>query len=330
MNYKAKSIIYFEGDSSEKIYILQSGKVCLISVDIETGQENRELVKTGEFFGVKSSLGRYPREETADVLSDSIVLMFNIPEFENLIYTNLRINLQMLKVFSNQLRRIHKQVRSLLSIGEQVDAEAGLYSIGEYYYKNQKFKQALYAFRRYLTYYPAGSYQAQATDYLIKIEKYPKGGAPASAPSPQIKAPGSVHKAVPKQKEEESADTKLYYDGVSFFSQEKYDEAINCFRQYVAGNQDGEYTVKAVCDIGKSLFQLKKYDECIKHFTGMIQKFPKHPDLPEFLLYLGLSCDSKGDRQKAEGFYKKVISMCEDGSEVKRKAKNALKAIGGK
>ena len=157
VKYKAKSIIYFEGDSSDKIYILQSGKVSLISIDIENGQEIREMVKTGEFFGVKSSLGRYPREETADVLTDSVVMVFTVPEFENLIYTNPRINMQMLKVFSNQLRRLHKKVRSLMSIDEQTDAETGLFNIGEYYYKNQKYKPALYAFRRYLTYYPAGS-----------------------------------------------------------------------------------------------------------------------------------------------------------------------------
>lgn len=330
MNYKAKSIIYFEGDASDRIYILQSGKVCLINIDIETGLETRELVKTGEFFGVKSSLGRYPREETADVLSDSTVLVFSVPEFENLIYSNPRITLQMLKVFSNQLRRIHKQVRSLLSIDEQVDAEAGLFNIGDYYYKNQKFRQALYAFRRYLTYYPAGAYQSQATDLMIKIEKYPNGGAPAG-PANTGKKPERTAPHVPKPavREAESADVKLYYDGVSFFSQEKYEEAISCFKQYVSKNPEGEYHVKSLTDIGKSYYMLKMYDECIRHFTAMIQKFPKHPDLPEFLLYLGLSCEGRGDKVKAEGFMKKVIAMTEEGSEIKRKAKNVLKTFGG-
>jgi TolA-binding protein len=324
VKYKAKSIIYFEGDISDKIYILQSGKVSLISVDIENGQELREMVKTGEFFGVKSSLGRYPREETADVLADSVVMVFTIPEFENLIYTNPRINMQMLKVFSNQLRRLHKKVRSLMSIDEQTDAETGLFNIGEYYYKNQKFKPALYAFRRYLTYYPAGIWQGQATDYLIKIEKYPQGGAPAGSLNQKAQTGKK-----PSAPEEESKDSKLYYDGLGFFSQEKYEDAINNFRQYISANPDGEFMVRAVNEIGKSFFLLKRYDDCIKHFTGMIQKFPKHPDLPEFLLYLGLSCDAKGDKQRAAGFYKKVITMCEDGSEVKRKAKNALKTLGG-
>ena len=63
--YKANSIIYFLGDMGDKVYILNSGKVSLNYEDIETGQEIHDLVKTGEFFGVKSALGRFFREETA-------------------------------------------------------------------------------------------------------------------------------------------------------------------------------------------------------------------------------------------------------------------------
>jgi len=336
LKYKAKSIIYFEGDISDKIFILQSGKVSLISTDIETGKENRELVKTGEFFGVKSSLGKYPREETADVILDSVVLIFTVSEFEKLIYTNPRITIQMLKVFSNQLRRIHKQVGNLLSEEEQVDQEKGLFGIGEYYFKNQKFKQALYAFRRYLTYYPAGILQAKATEYLVSIEKCPPGKTPAvssgpapsssSGPASSVASLSALSAAV---KEEGESTTSVYYDGMTLFSKENYEEAINCFRQYVSANPDGEYVVKALTDIGKALYLLKKNDECIKHFTSMIQKFPKSSELGDFLLHLGLSHEAKGDKAKAESFFKKVIDISEEGSETKRKAKAKLKALGG-
>ena len=323
LKYKAKSIIYFEGDISDKIFILQSGKVSLISTDIETGKENRELVKTGEFFGVKSSLGKYPREETADVVLDSVVLMFNAAEFEKLIYTNPRITLQMLKVFSNQLRRIHKQVGNLLFEAEQVDQEKGLFGIGEYYYKNQKFKQALYAFRRYLTYYPAGILQAKATEYMVGIEKgKPSVGAPGK---PAAGASDTSSGAA-----EGDSGTAMYYDGVTLFSKENYEEAISSFKQYISANPDGEFVVKALIDIGKAMYSLKKNDDCIKHFTSMIQKFPKSPDIGDFLFYLGLSYEAKGDKVKAESFYKKVMELSEEGSETKRKAKNKLKELGGK
>ena len=62
----------------------------------------------------------------------------------------------MLKVFSNQLRRIHRQVQNLMVSDEQVNPETGLYKIGEYYMKNKRYGQALHAYKRYLVYYPTG------------------------------------------------------------------------------------------------------------------------------------------------------------------------------
>jgi CRP-like cAMP-binding protein len=68
MHYNANSVVYFTGDMGDKIFILQSGKIILKTIDIETGEELTDLIRTGEFFGVKSALGHYPREEDAIVL----------------------------------------------------------------------------------------------------------------------------------------------------------------------------------------------------------------------------------------------------------------------
>lgn len=319
IKYKAKSIIYFVGDNSEKIYILQAGEVCLTCIDIETSEENRELVKTGEFFGVKSVLGKYLREETADVLSDSVILVFESKEFETLIYTNHRILLQMLKVFSNQLRRVHKQVRSLLAIDEQADAETGLFNIGEYYFKNKKMQYAVYAFKRYLTFYPKGVYQEQVLQFLTQMQNKKNGktytnvGIEAVAPSPA--------------KSSRDDGSNIYFDGVNFFTQEKYEDSINCFKKYIERNPEGEFTIKAFCEIGKIFYILKKYDECLRHFTALAQKYPKSPEFPEFLLYLGLAYEGKDDIAKATGFLKKLVSIAEEGTEIRRKARKALKHL---
>ena len=53
MQYSKGSIIYFEGDMDDRIFILQQGSVLLTSTDIETGKPVAESVKNGEFFGVK-------------------------------------------------------------------------------------------------------------------------------------------------------------------------------------------------------------------------------------------------------------------------------------
>jgi len=183
-NYRANSVIYFRGDTvSDKVFVLQQGKVSLNYSDIETAKEIRETIQTGEFFGVKSALGKYPREENAVVLSDAQVLIFSVPEFEVFAQAQTRIIMKMLKVFSNQLRRVHKQVDNLLEKNEAQSPEAGLFKAGEYYLKARQYSQAKYIFSRYLTYYPAGRMAEQASHYLEAAEnssvKYGDGKGPA-------------------------------------------------------------------------------------------------------------------------------------------------------
>jgi hypothetical protein len=91
--------------------------------------------------------------------------------------------MKMLKVFSNQLRRVHKQVDNLLEKNEAQSPEAGLFKAGEYYLKARQYSQAKYIFSRYLTYYPAGKLAEQASRYLEAAEngsvKYGDGKGPA-------------------------------------------------------------------------------------------------------------------------------------------------------
>ena len=152
--YKSGSIIYFEGDKSEYIYILKGGRIILTSIKLDSNEEVKEDVRPGEFFGVKSAVGRYPREETAQSIGDTVVLALPIPEFERLIIKNVNVVRKMLRVFSNQLRKVHKIVRSVMGEEDSINAEAELFKIGEYYYKEGVFKHAQYAFKKYLDYYP--------------------------------------------------------------------------------------------------------------------------------------------------------------------------------
>ena len=103
-------------------------------------------------------------------LEDTVLLAFSVNEFESLALSNTRIIMQMLKVFSNQLRKIHKRVSSMMAAKEHSDPEDGLFSVGEHYLKQKKFKQASYVFGRYLTYYPSGRKADQATACLQQAE----------------------------------------------------------------------------------------------------------------------------------------------------------------
>ena len=293
VQYRANSIIYFKGDQSERIFLLNSGKVSLSYVDIETGQEVRDMIKMGEFFGVKSALGRYMREETAIVQQDATVMVFSVPEFEQLASKNTRIITKMLKVFSNQLRRIHRQVQNLMVSDEQVNPETGLYKIGEYYLANKRYGQALHAYKRYLVYYPSGTYATEATNKLSQAEEF------------------------------------LSRYAVSLVSQEKYVDAFKAFKKILEGGPDPEYLAKTEFEMAKCLFYLKQYDNCIKSFTAIAQKFPKHPEMKDALFFVGRSYEEKGDKGKAAGLYKKIISMGPEDDAVVRKVRKALRVMEG-
>ena len=167
--YKSGSIIYFENDKSEYIYILKSGRVLLTYTKIDTGEEIKEDVRQGEFFGVKSALGKYPREETAQTIGETVVLVLTLADFERLILKNVNVVRKMLRVFSNQLRRIGKTVRTVLGESDSVAPDVELFRIGEHYYKAGDYTKASYAFKRYMEYYPDTDYAKVAMDRIKSI-----------------------------------------------------------------------------------------------------------------------------------------------------------------
>lgn len=327
MSFKANSVVYFRGDVSDRIYILKSGRVSLNSTDIETGQEIHDYIQTGEFFGVKSALGKYPREEDAVVLSDSSVLMFTVPEFEQLVSQNTRIIMKMLKVFSNQLRRLHAKVSGLLAEEEQENPEMGLFNIGQYYLGKKRYQQALYAFRRYLTYYPSGRMNAKATEFAQKAEQFAQEYGAGKGPSITGVSSGVEEVSKPDRGRQLSDAAKEFYAAVSTFSQQKYAEALKAFKTIAENGSDEEYRIKSLFEMGRCFYSLKQFDACIKHFTGLIQRYPKIPELPDALYYVGQSYQEKGDTTRAASFYKKIVSMPGAGEALLRKVRRAMKSL---
>ena len=153
MQYTKGSIIYFEGDREERIFILQNGSVLLTSVDIESGQTVSEHVKNGEFFGVKSALGHFAREETATALVPTSVVALTVPEFEQLFSNNKALIMKMLKVFSGQLRQIHKKTESILNKITE-DQISGLLAVGKAFYEEEQFSSASDVYEKFIKRYP--------------------------------------------------------------------------------------------------------------------------------------------------------------------------------
>ncbi|MBN1410877.1 MAG: tetratricopeptide repeat protein [Spirochaetales bacterium] len=315
--YKSNSIIYFKEDiNNDKIYLLNEGKVVLNYLNIETGQDIHELIKTGEFFGVRSAFGRYPREETAMVTQDSKVIVFSVPEFEQFVSSNSRIILKMLKVFSNQLRRIHKQVQNLLNAENQTNPEIGLFNIGEYYLNAKKYNQALYALKRYLVYYPSGEFSKKVTGYIKMAQEYVTKYGEGGGPPVTTAKPTETAVQKPQQTKVMSPIAQKFYNAVTLIGQADYSGALKALNAITQQSEDEEYKLKALFETGKCYFNLKQYGSCIKCYMSLVQNYPKHPDMKEALYYIGQCYEKKGDKPKALEIYRRVLKMTAESEQL--------------
>ena len=331
LQYRSGSLIYFQGDVADKIYILQNGKVSLVYQDVETGTDLRDPVQPGEFFGVKSALGRYAREENAVVLADTTVMSFTVPEFEAVAAANSRIIMKMLKVFSNQMRRVHKQVTKLMAKEEQEPAD-GLFNVGEFYLKNRRFAHAKYIFSRYLKCYPSGRHAVAAAKNLELAERsQPYGGVSARPgamqPPAQPRPPASSGNTAANTPSSKSSDA--FYDALSLVTQGKYQEALMSLKAIIDQNADPELTAKASFEIGRCMFLLNKFEDSLRYLTGMLTKYPKHPELTDVIFVMGQCNEKLGRKDQAAAFYKKILSMgVNDNDGTVAKVKRALNALG--
>ncbi|MDR0374309.1 MAG: cyclic nucleotide-binding domain-containing protein [Treponema sp.] len=340
LQYRANSVIYFEGDAAEKIFLLQAGSVKLLHVDIESGKDVSEPLSKGEFFGVKSALGHYPREEDAIVAQDSTVLAFSVSEFEDLATKNALLILKMLKVFSNQMRRTHKQVASLMNNAESQNQkpEDGLYQLGKFYFKNKKYAYTQHIYSKYLTYYPDGAYvDTVRTDLNAAVSFIARYGdglrvkKEADPPPDKAGLAGDASDGLQASLSGGDSDpARRYNEAMELVSQKSYIAACQVLKKLADGG-DSEFAPKSSFEIGHCLFLMGKYNECIKYYTQIITKYPKHASIGEALFFMGQACEGAGDDTLAMEFYKKsslaAIPQKDDG--VSLKAVRALKRLQG-
>jgi TolA-binding protein len=248
------------------------------------------------------------------------VISFSVPEFENLALSNNNLIMKMLKVFSNQMRRTHRQVASLMKDEKSQNPEVGLFSTGEYYLKNKRYAYAKHIFNHYLIYYPNGKFAAKVTANLGIIETYIAKYGDGSAKNPFDEDDLELQ-------EEGSDISKQYSDALDLILQGKYMNACQALK-VIADENDIDFTPKSMFEIGHCMFLMEKYEECILYYMRMISQYPEHPSLVEVLFFMGQSHEKCGRKDQSASFYKKALSLIDDkNGAVYQKIKHALKVL---
>lgn len=321
--YKTGSIIYFEGDKAQYVYILKQGNLQSIHISIETGNETREQIRVGEFFGVKSVLGRYPCEETIQVLSDSTVLVLAPSEFEALATANTPIVIKMLKVFSNQLRRVNRKVRELLSEPLEVaNPTAEIFKIGEFYYKSKQYGKAIYAYTKYISY--AGNSGAHTGDAKAKLAECKSilgveltaedRQAQTSMPPPLIDDSILDTDFNFNETASEAYDMRKELDaGLALMTQNQTQAALTKFLEIGQKNAENDFDratqERARFETAKCYLAMRQWDSAIQIFLGLVKQNPRADFVKEALVLTGKAHEGKGELDKAFAYFSKVSTL---------------------
>lgn len=358
-NYNGGSIVYFQGDTGNDVYVLQKGRVSLISTALESGEEIKEEVKLGEFFGVKSTLGNYPREETAQVYGNTSVIVFSSQEFEQYCLKNTRLIMTMLRVFSKQLRDVHRAVREILKADEARNPAFELLNTGESFYRNGNIDHALYALDKYLSYNPNGRNVSRAQELVQMAKKglsYPIN-FPEPAPEDDPNAgPGGSNvsnlaemtadqalddpfalnvsdsgPAAPSQPASKSIKQR-FDEGHEYLQNQEYEKALDAFLECVGFSHlknDAEQTVFAQAHYELGFAQLKagQLDNASGSFSNYIKKFPTGEHVKESIYQLGVTAEATGNKDRAKTLYHKVATMPPP-DDITRTARARLEKLG--
>jgi len=331
--------------------------VVLLSTAQDTEEELKEEVQLGEFFGVKSSLGRYPREETAQCIGKTTMLVFKLSEFEQFIMRNTRIIIKMLRVFSKNLRRIHRQVRDILKAGAPKDPAFELLNVAESFYRSGSIDHAVYAFGKFLEYYPGGPYSSRAEELLQMARKgqmYPNHFTPlepmaqsasvdesairqgmmsanSAADDPfALNAPGDdtmidvdVGSAPPGVKD-------VMQRGLDALKGKNFAGALSTFQQITDDgtlNQKDPLVERAYYEKGAAELHLRQFDDASNSFSLYIKNYPTGKFVKQSIYELGIVAEAMGNQARAKALYKKVATMMPR-DDISQEAKSRLEALG--
>ena len=176
VNYKKSSYIVIEGKpNADRFFIIHQGKVG-ISKSIEVvEEEGGNVLGPGDFFGVVSSMSSHSHIETAQALTDVILISVQKEQYGDLIQKNTPVAMKIILQFSKRLRFLDEALSRLTLKSHAPSDPHHLFDIGEYYVRQSQYNQAFYAFAKYIEYCPTGESVKTARERMSKIAIYVKG-----------------------------------------------------------------------------------------------------------------------------------------------------------
>jgi CRP-like cAMP-binding protein len=182
--FSKDAYVIMEGKrNADCFFIIREGKV-RISREVQVvAEEQGDTLGPGDFFGVVSTMSGNSHIETAQALTDVMLILVQRDQFTQLIQNTAPVAMKIILQFSKRVRYLNEAL-TRLTLKKNVEADVShLYTVGEYYAKQNQFNQAYYAFSHYLKYCPNAENAETAKVRLAKVAIYAKSAKLNFAPN---------------------------------------------------------------------------------------------------------------------------------------------------
>jgi CRP-like cAMP-binding protein len=114
-NYSKNAFIYFNGDSSKTVYLINSGKVKLGYYREDGTEIVKAILGKGEVFGEKAFLGEDKRNEFAQSInSNTVICPVPVVTLNKLLRENKSFSLSFYKLINFRIKKLERRLEILL------------------------------------------------------------------------------------------------------------------------------------------------------------------------------------------------------------------------
>ncbi|MCX7882500.1 MAG: cyclic nucleotide-binding domain-containing protein [Brevinematales bacterium] len=340
--FRSGSVIYFDHEVGDTLYILKAGEVELTFTEPETGEKLHKPVQIGEFFGLKSAIIGHTRGEMAEAITDVVTIEFKATEFETYVATNVELMKKLLRVFSGQLRNLGIKVNNYLGNNVIYAPNIGLFKIGEYYLNQKKYPQAIQVYERYLKHY-GHTNLAKEAEYRIQIcqDALKTGFLKSYQPLEKIMETTTVESVTVTVQDtsqnltnahsvlgtKEAMDAfykaKAFCEGGDYVNAEKMARA---FLEKDLSHVDPAMVLKGKVLLVSVLFKQKKLNECAETANQFLKEVKDPPTVKQILFVLADIYRSLGQPANEKAILQKIV-MLPPIDDLSRQAKKRMEGL---
>jgi CRP-like cAMP-binding protein len=168
LNYKKDTYIIVEGKQADCFFLIQQGTVKIYK-EAKVKGESDETLGPGDFFGVISTMSSHSHIESAEALTDVVLISVRQDQYVGLIQNNTQVAIKIILQFSKRLRYLNETLARLTLKNTADEGPSHLYDVAEYYLGQRQYNQAGHAYTQYLKYCPDGEKVVSAIDKLSRL-----------------------------------------------------------------------------------------------------------------------------------------------------------------